>query len=115
MVKNLFLGIAASVAMVVPADATIFSMTHGYTGSWIMTVSHASKYSNGTWCLTLEDDGDLGWRHSGEASIVNPEGYRFIYGTFRVINHFLVATITAPGGSQNAGLVFAASARDGII
>jgi hypothetical protein len=115
MVKGLFLGIAASMLMVLPAGANIFTMSRGYTGSWPLTVSHASRYSDGTWCLTLKDDGDLGWPHSGEATMVDPQGYRFVYGTFRLINHFLVATITAPGGSQNAGLVFAAPARDGII
>jgi hypothetical protein len=37
VVKGLFLSIAASMVMVLPAGATIFGMSGGYTGSWPVT------------------------------------------------------------------------------
>lgn len=89
------------------------AMTQGYSGSWPVTVSK-SHHSNGTYCLTLNDGGSYGWRHSGSASLVIGST-KFPYGTFQVINHTLVATIQAQGYGQNAGLVFIAPADRGRI
>jgi hypothetical protein len=101
-------GIAAiCLTMAVSAGAAIAPLGRSYTGNWPLTVSH-SKNANGTYCLTLTDGGYLGWRHSGGASLVTFYGSK-LTGTFQLIDHTLVATITQPGeGSQNAGLVFAA-------
>jgi hypothetical protein len=73
-----------------------------------------SQYSNGTFCLTLKDDGSLGWPHSGPASLVTGS-HKYPYGTFQLISGILVATIQAPGYGQNAGIVFIAPASRGNI
>ena len=104
------IAIAATTAVITSSSA---AMAASYTGSWPLTVTH-SRNSNGTYCLTLTDGGYLGWRHSGGASLVTSYG-KLPYGTFQLIDHTLVATITQPGGSQNAGLVFTAPAGHGGI
>lgn len=104
--------IAAAMAMILSASA---AMAQSYTGSWPLTVTH-SKHSNGTYCLTLKDEGYFGWRHSGGASLVTSYGGKLTDGSFQLIDHTLVATIVQPGGgSQNAGLVFTARAGHGTI
>jgi hypothetical protein len=87
--------------MVVPAS-------HGYSGSWPVTVTH-SQHSNWTGCLTLTENA------SGRSASLIIGSQRFPSGSFLVINHTLVATITAQAYSQNAGLVFIGSARRGKI
>ncbi len=108
--ERLFVAMALTVAMV----GTVAAVAgQGYSGNWPVTVSQ-SQHSNGTYCLTLKDDGDYHFRHSGEASLVI-NGSKFPYGTFQVIDHTLVATIEAQGYGQNAGLVFVGAARRGNI
>jgi hypothetical protein len=91
----------AATAMVAPAGAT---MAHGYSGSWPVTVTK-SQHSNGTYCLMLGQN--------GSASVII--GSRKYDGSFLIINHTLVATITVQAYSQNAGLVFVGSASRGNI
>jgi hypothetical protein len=118
--------IAVATAIVVPANAAmargfspararIFSPAgQSYTGNWPVTVTH-SRGANGTGCLTLMDNGSLGWPHSGQASLVF-NGVKFTFGTFQLIDGDLVTTIQSQGASgQNEGLVFAASAANGNI
>jgi hypothetical protein len=88
--------------MVVPAS-------HSYSGAWPVTVTD-SQHSNGTYCLTLTENGSNG----GSASLVIGS-QKFPYGSFLVINRTLVATIQAQGYGQNAGLMFIGSARRGKI
>jgi len=87
-------------------------MARSYSGSWPVTVSHTG-HSNGTYCLTLTDNGSDGWPHSGPASVVI--GSLNATGSFQVINDILVATISVQGYGQNAGLLFIARARAGNI
>jgi len=105
--RILIVGVAA-LAAVVPASAAT-----SYSGSWPVTVTH-SQHSNGTFCLTLTDNGQNGFPHSGSASLVIGS-HKYPYGTFQLINHLMVATIQAQGYSQNAGLVFVAPASRGTI
>ena len=86
-------------------------MTRSFSGNWPLTVTHSGG-ANGTYCLTLTDNGSIGWPHSGQASLAHVgDG-----GTFQVINHDLVVTIQSPGASgQNEGLVFVAHAGNGTI
>jgi hypothetical protein len=98
--------VAATMAMVLPSVA---ATARGYSGSWPVTVTH-SQHSNGTYCLTLMENG----RNAGSASLVIGS-QKFPYGTFQVINHTLVATIQAQGYGQNAGLVFIGSASGGNV
>jgi hypothetical protein len=105
----------ASFAVPVSAASTGLSLApaHGYSGNWPLTVAHSQR-SNGAYCLTLTDDGSLGWPHSGEASVTGVGG-KLPYGTFQVIDHLLIVTIQQPGGSQNAGLVFIGTVDSGAI
>jgi hypothetical protein len=89
------------------------AMARGYSGNYPVTVTR-SQHSNGTYCLTLTDNGNYGWPHSGSASLVIGST-KFPYGTFQVINRTLIATIQAQGYGQNAGLVFVAPAARGVI
>jgi len=103
---------AAALSLVFSAGA---APAASYSGNWLVTVSHAIR-SNGTYCLTLTDDGSLGWPHSGEASLTSQVSGNLPYGTFQVIDHFLVATFEQEGGEgQNAGLVFTAPAKNGTV
>jgi hypothetical protein len=108
--------IAVATAMLVSANAAMarsygFAMARNFSGNWPMTVTH-SRGANGTYCLTLTDNGSLGWRHSGQASLAGVGNG----GTFQVIDTTLVATIQSPGATgQNEGLVFVASAGNGNI
>lgn len=114
--KRILITVAVAVAMVVSANAAMArssgaAMARSYSGNWPLTVTH-SRGANGTYCLTLTDNGSLGWRHSGPASLAGFSNG----GTFQLIEHTLVATIQSPGATgQNEGLVFVASAGHGNI
>jgi len=74
------------------------AMAQSHTGNWPVTVSQ-SLHGNGTYCVTLTDTGNLGWPHSGEASL--PSQFFgepiTLTGTFRLIDGLLMVTITQPG------------------
>jgi hypothetical protein len=88
--------------MVVPA-------MHSYSGSWPVTVTHSQR-SNGTYCLTLTENGSNG----GSASLVTGS-QKYPYGSFLVLNDILMATIQEPLYGQNGALMFIASANHGNI
>ena len=89
------------------------AMAQSYSGDWPTTVSN-SHYANGTYCVTLTDDGSLGWPHSGGAVLLLQSNR--LFGTFQVINGLLMATFEQQGGTgQNAGLVFIARASGGRV
>ena len=101
----------APLSVVISAGAAAAG-TVSYTGNWLVTVSHGT-YFNGTACLVLKDDGSLGWPHSGSATLPDDN---LNYGTFKIIDGLLVATIEAPGDTgQNAGIVFTGRANNGSI
>ena len=120
------ISMAVATAIVVPANAAI-ARSHSpvlarifspaavsYSGNWPVTVTR-SRGANGTGCLTLIDNGGLGWPHSGQASLTFGSE-KFTSGTFQLIDRDLVTTIQSQGGNgQNEGLVFAASAANGNI
>lgn len=81
---------------------------HGYSGSWPVTVTH-TQHGNIAGCLTLTENA------SGDSASLVIGSQRYPYGSFLVVNHTLVATITAQAYSQNAGLVFIGSADRGNI
>jgi hypothetical protein len=125
--ERILIAIAVATAIIVPANAAVArgyspaiarffgpATTQSYSGNWPVTVTH-SRGANGTGCLTLTDNGSLGFRHSGQASLTFG-GVNFTFGTFQLIDRDLVATIQSQGGSgQNEGLVFAAFASNGNI
>jgi hypothetical protein len=108
--KQILVAAAATAAAVV--FSTSAAMANGYSGNWLVTVSH-SQHSNGTACLTLNDQGSDGWRHSGSASLI--DGSQKYRGSFQVIDGTLVTTIQVPGYGQNASLLFIGSAHRGSI
>jgi hypothetical protein len=111
--ERVLITIGITMAMAVSANAAMArnGMARSYSGNWPLTVTH-SRGANGTYCLTLTDNGSLGWRHSGPASLAGVGNG----GTFQLIDNTLVATIQSPGASgQNEGLVFVASAGNGNI
>lgn len=83
--------IARFIKMALPIVA--FAITPGaakaqsYVGSWPATVSHSQR-ANGTYCVTLEKD--------GEATLVPSEGTDF--ATYQVIDGLLIVTFTQPRG-----------------
>jgi hypothetical protein len=84
-----------------------------YSGNWPMKVTK-SHYANGKYCVTLTDDGSLGWRHSGEASLV-PSGGTYP-GSFTVIEGLISVNIPAPTGDGSLEfLLFTAPASGGHI
>jgi hypothetical protein len=80
--------------------------SRGYSGAWPVTIS-GSQRSNGTGCLTL--NGGSG----GAASLAF--GTQKYTGSFLVMNHLLIATITEPLYGQNGALMFIAPAKRGHI
>jgi hypothetical protein len=110
LLEQIVLGTIGGLVMVVSAGA---ATTHSYSGAYPVTVTR-SQHSNGTYCLTLTDNGQYGALHSGSASLVI-SGHKYTYGTFQVLNHTIVATIQAQGYGQNAGLVFIGHATLGNI
>jgi hypothetical protein len=95
---KMFRTIAAVLPLIMQASG---AMAASFSGNWKVTVSQ-SQHLDGTYCLTLVDNGGVGWPHSGEASIAGQP-----YGTFQVIDGTLMATIQEPGDTgQSAGLVF---------
>ncbi|MGC1373773.1 MAG: hypothetical protein WA824_16680 [Candidatus Sulfotelmatobacter sp.] len=113
MIRNIRTFIAMALPIVAFALASSPAMAQSYTGNWPATVSQSHR-ANGTYCITLTDDGSLGWPHSGEATLVPAQGTDF--GTFQVIDGVLMVTFTQPGGTaENGALLFIASASDGRI
>jgi hypothetical protein len=103
-------------AFVVAAFAltTSAAMAQSYTGDWPATVTDSQR-SDGTYCISLTDDGSYGAPHSGEASLVpNNSPYP---GYFSVVNGLLTVTFSFPSGAGDccAFQVFTARASDGQI
>ena len=105
-----------AMAFVVAAFALITSaaMAQSYTGDFPATVTHSQR-SNGTYCISLTDDGSYGAPHSGEASLIgtnNPYP-----GYFTVVDGIITVTFTYPSGEGDccAYQVFTARASDGHI
>ena len=121
--KPSLIAIAVTMVVAVSANATMangFSRnvplalntvaTNSFSGKFPLTVS-GSRGSNGTFCLTLVDNGSLGRPHSGQASIANVGNG----GTFEVINNDIVVTIQSEGLAQAEGLVYVAHAANGTL
>jgi hypothetical protein len=107
------LAIAATLPMVMQANA---ARAESYSGTWKLTVTH-SQHANGTYCLTLNDDGSLDWPHSGEASLSGQGvGGTLPYGDFQLIRHTMMVSIESPAGTGvDTTLVFTAHAGNGSI
>ena len=97
------------------AISTSTAMAGSFSGNWPITVS-GSQRSNGSYCLTVKDDGSVGWPHSGYVSLTGPSHLNLPFGTFQVIGRTFTVTVEQEGSEgQNAGLVFSARVRAGSI
>ncbi len=115
MIRHIRILMAAVLPIVAFALTPSAAMGQSYSGNWPVTLTQA-PHGNGTYCLTLTDNGAFGWPHSGEASLSGGKLDGTLYGTFQLIDGLLVVTIEAPGATgQNAGLVFIGHASSGHI
>ncbi|MGH9498663.1 MAG: hypothetical protein ACRD3L_05925 [Terriglobales bacterium] len=93
---------------------TSAAVAQSYTGDWPATVTHSQR-SDGTYCISLTDDGSYGARHSGEAKLIpNQSQYP---GYFTVVDGLMTVTITYPSGPGDccSFQVFTARAGNGQI
>jgi hypothetical protein len=114
MTRHIRRFIATALAIAAFALTTNAAMAQSYTGNWRATVTQSQR-SNGTYCVTLTDDGSYGFPHSGEAVLNgqnNPYG-----GYFSVVDGLMTVTFTYPSGEGDccAFQVFTAHANNGKI
>jgi hypothetical protein len=100
------IGVALATAVSV---STALAGSGSYTGNWPLTVTNGG-YLNGSYCLTVTDDGSEGWTHSGSATIP-----QYQYGYFQVIHGKFMADIVVPLQGQNGVLVFTGDGHNGNI
>jgi hypothetical protein len=84
-----------------------------YSGEYPVSVSRSSGPGNfdDRHCLILNDDGSLGFPHSGEATT---PGAGVVFGTFYIVGHTLLVTLDQPGGTGvDDSLVFSGPAGSG--
>lgn len=106
--------IGTGFVLAVFALTTSAAMAQSYTGNWPATVTQSHR-SNGTYCISLTDDGSYGFPHSGEASLIpNDNSYP---GYFTVVDGLITVTFTFPSGEGDCCdfIVFTARATNGHI
>lgn len=114
MTRHIRRFIATTLAVAAFALTTSAAMAQSYTGDWPATVTKSQR-SNGTYCISLTDDGSYGFPHSGEAVLngqENPYG-----GYFTVVDGIITVTFTYPSGAGDccSFQVFTAHASNGTI
>ena len=90
------------------------AMAQSYSGDWPATVTRSQR-DNGTYCISLNDDGSYGAPHSGEAKLIpNTSQYP---GYFAVVDGIITITFTYPSGEGDccSYQVFTARASDGEL
>jgi hypothetical protein len=93
-----------------------------YTGNWQVTLTndvfpttkgYTGHRPDSTHCISLTDDGSVGWPHSGYA--IMDHSYNSS-GQFAVIGHTILIYVYALGsGQEPASLVFSGRAKAGEI
>jgi hypothetical protein len=103
--------ISIAIALFTFTDA---AMAQSYTGDWPATVSHSQR-DDGAYCISLNDDGTYGAKHSGEAKLI--PGSNQYPGYFSVVDGIITVTFTYPSGPGDccSYQVFTARASDGEI
>jgi hypothetical protein len=114
MTRHIRRCIAIALAIRAFALTTSAAAAHSYTGNWPVTVTQSQR-DNGTYCVSLTDNGSGGFPHSGEAVLNaqnNPYG-----GYFTVVDRLITVTFTYPSGEGDccSFLVFTAHANNGKI
>ncbi len=108
MTRHIRRFIPTALAIAAFALTTSAAMAQSYTGNWPATVTQSQR-SNGTYCVTLTDDGSYGWPHSGEAKLNGQNGP--YPGYFTVINGLITVTFTYPSGEGDCCDFFVFTAR----
>lgn len=82
-----------------------------YSGNYMLTVTKSvpAAFEGATRCITLTDDGSLGWKHSGPATIAN--GSHMNMGQFEQVGHVLFATFL----EKHSSLVLSATVMDRMV
>lgn len=115
------LALAAALTMAMPAGVSM-AASGSYTGNWQVKLTH-DVYLNSTGynghgpntrhCISLTDDGNVGWPHSGYAVLDNNTNTS---GQFAVIGPTILIYIEAPGSDESiASYVLSSTARNGEI
>jgi hypothetical protein len=91
------------------------AIAQSYSGNWPLTVFH-SQHADGKYCLTLTDDGEYGWPHSGPATLVSRKVGGTISGSFQLIDNLLMVTFgEGTGTGELASLLLIAPAGAGDV
>ena len=115
MIKKISTLMATTLPIVAFALTPCAAKAQSFSGNWPMFETQ-QRAGNATFCLTLTDNGTLGFPHSGPATVTGEEIPGSVSGGFEVINNVLVATFNIPGGEgEISGLVFVAQASKGDI
>jgi hypothetical protein len=114
MTRHIRRFIAMALAIAAFTLTTGAATAQSYTGDWQATVTESQR-NNGTYCVTLTDNGSYGFPHSGVAVLngqENPYG-----GYFTVIDGLMTVTFTYPSGEGDCCdfQVFTAHASNGKI
>lgn len=90
------------------------AMAQSYTGEWPAHVTQSQR-SNGTYCITLTDNGSDGAAHSGPATLLSNDGSAS--GSFTVVNGIMTISFSYPSGEGDccSYQVFTAKASNGAI
>lgn len=113
MTRNTRTLTAMALPIVALALTPCTARAQSYTGQWPAKVS-MSHYANGPYCITLQENGEFGWPHSGEATLNPSEGTDS--GNFVVINGIITVTFNQPSGTaESATLIFTGPAGSGQI
>lgn len=107
--------IATTFAAAAFALTTGAAMAQSFTGNWPATVTESQR-SNGTYCISLTDDGSFGWPHSGEATLVPNNGP--YPGYFTVIDGLITVTfpeVSGPGDCCDFLVFTARTGKNGHI
>ena len=100
--------IATALALAAFTLTTSAALAQSFTGNWPATVTQSQR-DNGTYCITLTDDGSYGFPHSGEAVLngqKNPYG-----GYFTVVDGLITVTFTYPSGEGDCCAFQVSAAR----
>jgi hypothetical protein len=114
--------IAAAAMSLALAAGSAMAGSGSYSGNWQVKLTHDvyvnntgynGHGANRTYCITLTDDGTVGWPHSGYAVLDNNPNNN---GQFSVIGDTILIYLDTTGsGEEPASLVFTAAAKDGNI
>ena len=112
----------AAALSVAASTGTVMAGSDSYTGNYKVALTndvypnntgYNGHHGNSTHCISLTDDGTVGWPHSGYAVLDNNANTS---GQFSVIGPTIVIYLDTTGsGDEPASIVFTAAAKNGDI